>query len=124
MEKSDILQQQLPFETIDITDQLFELATGNHYLTLAAASMSTGYMLSSDYSLNTLSCDVEIDNPRTDFRFNRVFISLEEQITSKTVPPPQHLSNEQLVWMMDQMLIRDVAWLNGWPVTHCFYDLA
>lgn len=74
--------------------------------------------------MNTLSCDVEIDNPRTDFRYLKRFRPLQAQIDAKTIVHPKDLTSEGLVWMMDQMLIRDVAWLDGWPVSYCFYDLA
>lgn len=89
-----------------------------------AEKVPKGYLLWEEYTLNTLACDVEICNPRTDFRFGRTFTPLEAQIKSGKVPPPSDLSDGQLVWMMDQVLVRTMAWLNGWPISHCFYDLA
>lgn len=110
-------------ETEDITDQLLSLAEGSIDLSDAASS-PVGYKLWDQYSLNSLSCDVEIDNPRTDFRFKRKFVALQDQVATKRVVHPNDLTNEQLVWMLDQMLVRVAAWLNGWPIPHCFYDLA
>ena len=89
-----------------------------------AEKIPKGYILWENYTLNTLSCDVEIDNIRTDFRTERKFEPIEKQIEKKKIPQPQDLTNGQLIWMMDQMIVRSMAWINGWPISHCFYDLA
>jgi hypothetical protein len=81
-------------------------------------------LLYEKYSLNTLACDVEICNPRTDFRFGRIFTPVSTQITEKKIPHPKELNDGQIIWIMDQMLVRTMAWLNGWPISHCFYDFA
>lgn len=39
------------------------------------------------------------------------------------VPKPEELSEENLVWILDQLLIREVAWIDGWPISYTCYDM-
>jgi len=84
----------------------------------------TRYLLWENYSLGSLQSEIEIDNPRTDFRFGKTFVQTAQQIQAKHIPSPEELTNEQIVWVFDQLLIREMAWLDGWPLPYCLYDFA
>lgn len=109
------LEKEYGIEFEDVTAMFQELA-------IQAAKESTGYLLADDYSLNELASEIEIANPRTDFRFKNFFSKPEVQISEKKLPDPETLTEEQLVWIFDQSLLREVAYLDGMPLCYCFYD--
>lgn len=86
--------------------------------------MPTEYILWENYSLGSLQSEIEIDNSRTDFRFGKTFVQTAQQIATKKVPSPEDLTDEQVVWVFDQMLVREMAWLDGWPLPYCLFDFA
>ena len=115
MEKN--LEQEYGIEFEDVTS-LFQELVGQ------AAQVSTGYLLAKDYSLNELASEIEIANKRTDFRFNNLFSKPEVQIAEKRLQEPETLTEEQLIWVFDQTLLREVAYIDGMPLCYCFYDFA
>ncbi len=91
---------------------------------IEAKKVDKEFILWDKYTLNQLSGDIEIDNPRTDFRHLRNFVTPKSQISQRKIPDPVKLSQGQLIYIFDQILIREFAWLQGWPIPYCFYDLA
>lgn len=89
-----------------------------------AEKQACKYILWEEYSLQTLASDVEIANPRTDFRLDKAFRFPQQEIEAKRIPRPQDLKLGQLIWLADQMVSRVSAWLNGSLLMYCFYDLS
>lgn len=69
-----------------------------------------------------MASDVEIANPRTDFRLDKEFRQPKQEIASGRLTNPQNLNLGQQIWIADQFLSRVSSWLNGSLLMYCFYD--
>jgi hypothetical protein len=113
---SDDFFAEFDIEFEDITEKLTALAD-------ALTETGIDNICSETYELKDSLCDIEAGDPRTDAKCNIEATYLApQQIAAFNLKPAEALTPGEVIGIYDEFFKREMGWLSGQSLPHCFYE--
>ena len=110
------LFEEFDIEYEDITDKLGQLAEFQ-------CEQDQSMLSAKNYKLKDSLADIEACDPRTDIKCNmEQTYQANKKIQENELKPACELTDSEMIGIYDAFLQRELAWITGQSLPHCFYE--